>query len=122
MPVCYADPNPIFKPAMRLIASITQSYPVIVTTTFAHSYISGTIVRLDVPVADGMQQINQQQGAILVTGDTTFTMDINSTYYDPFAIPLSPSPHDEICAQVVPIGEINSILAAAVKNVLNATM
>lgn len=118
MPVCYANPNPIFQPAMRLIASISNSYPMVVTTTFDHQYVSGTIVRLDIPPADGMQQANQLYGPIAVTGTTTFTMDIDSTNFDVFSIP-SPSPGVNICAQVVPIGEISPILYAAVQNILN---
>lgn len=118
MSTCYAIENPIFQPAMRLIAAITNGNPAIVTTTFNHLYISGTIVRLDIPIACGMQQINSQFGPITVTGDTTFSIPIDSTYFDPFAIPMSPPPSVNTCAQVVPIGEITSILYAAVQNVL----
>lgn len=118
MSTCYADPFPVFKPAMRLIASITQANPCVITTTFAHGYISGTIVRLDIPFADGMQQANQLYGPITVTGLTTFTLPINTTMFDAFSIPVSPSPHVNTCAMVVPIGENNDILTAAVQNVL----
>ena len=118
MPRCYAPLNPIFQPAMRLIASITNSSPAIVTTTFAHLYKTGTIVRLDIPPACGMQQANGQAAPILVLSATTFSMPINTTNYDVFAIPVSPNPHDDICAQVVPIGEVNETLLAAVQNVL----
>ena len=118
MSTCIALQNPIFQPAMRLIASITQSNPAVITTTFAHQYISGTIVRLDIPPADGMQQANQLFAPILVTGPTTFTMPIDTTLFTPFAIPVSPPPYINTCAQVVPIGEINAILTAAVQNVL----
>lgn len=115
---CYADPNPIFQPAMRLISAITQNNPAVVTTTFAHQYITGTIVRLDIPIADGMQEANQLFGPISVLSDTTFSIPIDSTNFFPFSIPGSPSPHVNTCAQVVPIGEVNKILAAAVQNVL----
>ena len=118
MPRCFAYMNPVFQPAMRLIAAITQSSPATVTTTFNHLYISGTTVRLDIPVADGMQQANQFVGPIIVTGPTTFTIDLDTTNFDAFAIPVSPGPHENICAQVVPVGELNSQLTAAVKNTL----
>lgn len=118
MSYCYADPNPIFQPAMRLIAAITQANPAVITTTFAHQYITGTIVRLDIPSADGMRQADQLFGPITVLSSTTFSMPFDSTNFDPFAIPMSPSPHVNTCAQVVPIGEVNQILAAAVQNVL----
>lgn len=113
--------RPVFKPAMRIISSITNSLPAIITTTFDHGYISGTIVRFDIPPGFGITQLNQQFGPIEVTGPTTFTVPIDTTYYDTFVIPLNPfltPPTSDQQAQVVPIGEINSILTAAVTNVL----
>ncbi len=118
MSTCYANPHPIFQPAMRLIASITQANPAVVTTTFAHQYKDGTIVRLDIPPADGMQQANGLTGSIIVTAPTTFTIDIDTTLFEPFSIPVSPPPRVNTCAQVVPIGELNETLRAATVNVL----
>lgn len=118
MPRCYAEPNPVYMPAMRLITAITNANPAEVTTSFDHGYISGIIVRLDVPEADGMQEINGKTGTITVTGSDTFTIDIDTTFFEPFSIPGSPSQHQNICAMVVPIGEVNELLRAAVQNVL----
>lgn len=108
---------PIFQPAMRVISSISNSFPVTITTTFNHQYVSGLIVRIDIPPKLGMQQINQQFGPITVTGDTTFTIPIDTTYYDVFTLPAGfpPSYQD---AQAIPIGEISSIIYAATQNVL----
>lgn len=114
MPVCYAVPTPIYLPAMRIVAAITQSNPAQVTTTFAHDYKDGAIVRLIIPPRYGMQQANQLQGAILVTGATTFTMSIDTTLFDAFSQPVGA----EQCAQVVPVGELNDTLASAVNNQL----
>lgn len=116
---CIALQFPVFQPAMRIIAAITNSNPAIVTTTFAHQYISGTIVRLDVPPADGMQQINSLTGPIVVLNTTQFSFPVDSTNFDTFAIPSMPyPPYANVCAMVVPIGEVNSQLTAAVQNVL----
>jgi hypothetical protein len=41
-------------------------------------------MRLNIPKGYGMQQANQLQGEITVTGDTTFTIDIDTTQMDPF--------------------------------------
>lgn len=109
---------PVFQPAMRVIASITNAFPLVVTTTFAHQYKTGTIVRLDIPKADGMQQANLLYAPITVTGATTFTMPIDSTNFDAFSIPMGVSPHINTNALVVPIGEVSSMLTAAVQNVL----
>lgn len=111
---------PVFRPAMRAISSITRSNPVVITTTIDHGYITGTIVRIDIPLHFGMEQINQQFGPITVTGDDTFTIPIDSTNYTPFVIPVE-FPYSYQQAQAVPIGEDNSILTAAVRNVLTPT-
>lgn len=118
MSTCIAVMNPIFQPSMRIITAISNSNPAIVTTSFAHNYVTGTIVRLDIPPADGMQQANQFSGPILVLSPTTFSMPLDTTNFDAFAIPPSPPPTVNTCAQAVPIGEVNSILTAAVQNVL----
>jgi len=120
MPRCYANPNPIFQPAMRLIASITNSAQALVTTTFEHQYKTGLIVRLDIPPACGMQQANGMTGNIIVVGPVTFVITINTTNFDAFSIPVIVSPHVDICAQVVPVGEINELLTGATRNILNA--
>jgi hypothetical protein len=118
MSTCYCDPNPAFKPAMRLIAAITNGYPAEVTTTFAHGYISGNIVRLIIPIPCQMIEANQLSGTITVTGLTTFIIDIDTTNFTPFIAPVlpTPNPHDNTCALVVPIGEINDMISAAVNN------
>lgn len=120
MSTCYANPNPVFQPAMRIVSAITNSFPATVTTTFAHQYVSGTIVRLDIPPADGMQQINGMTFPILVTGATTFTIPIDTTHFDAFAIPGMPNPPSaNTCALSVPVGEVSATLLAATINVLN---
>ena len=118
MQTCYCLDHPVYQPSMRIIAAITQSNPAAVTTTFAHQYNTGCVVRLDIPVADGMQQINQMTGPITVTGSTTFNIAIDSTLFDAFSIPLSLPPWVNTCAMVVPIGELNDHLDSAVQNVL----
>jgi hypothetical protein len=115
---CIALEHPVYGPAMRLIASITQAAIPTVTTTFAHGYVDGTIVRFDIPPALGMQQINQLTSPILVTGLTTFTINIDTTNFAPFAIPVGTGPFIDICGLVVPIGSANETLRPAVKNLL----
>lgn len=118
MSTCIAVMNPTFQPSMRIITAITNSNPAIVTTSFPHNYKTGTIVRLDIPPADGMQQADQFFGPIIVLSSTTFSVPLDTTMFDVFAIPGSPPPYINTCAQAVPIGEVNEILTAAVQNVL----
>jgi hypothetical protein len=115
--------HPTFTPAMRIISSITNANPALVTTTFAHGYITGEIVRITLPrvpfntVSFGMAQINGQTGTITVVDTTSFTIAIDTTLYDVFSNPGTYSQQP----QVVPVGEVNSLLTAATKNVLPGT-
>ena len=120
---CYANPNPIFQPAMRLIDSITNANPAVVTTTFDHQYLDGTIVRLDIPPADGMQQANGLFGSIVVLSPTTFSIAIDTTSFAPFVIPAVIQNGTFVCAMAVPIGgpsvSVNQAVKVATVNVLN---
>lgn len=118
----YSAPFPVFQPAMRVITNITNSFPATVTTSLNHQYIVGTIVRLNVQPEFGMVQANQKVGTILtVPTPTTFTVSIDTTYFDVFVTPNIPAPPPQIAYQspfVTAIGEDNSILDAAEQNVL----
>lgn len=109
-----ADLTPVYQPALRQVSDIVKGNPTHVETTFAHSYLTGTIVRMYVPKEWGMEQIDLQKGIITVTSTTTFTIDINSTGYDAFVTPDTPVQY----AFVIPIGEVPEMLTAAVRNVL----
>jgi len=111
---CTIISNPVFGPSISIIASITNANPALVTTSANHNYISGNIVRMDIPLGFGMQQINQQAGEITVRGNTTFTISIDTTHYDVFAYPMS----YEQCPICTPFAEDNAQLTAAVQNIL----
>ena len=118
MPYYGAIQNPKFMPAVRDIVAITNGFPLEVTTSFDHSYLSGLIVRILIPPNFGMEQLNKKVGSILVTGPTTFTLNIDSSQFDPFSVP-SPQPGNNYTpAQVTPIGEDADILTQSFVNVL----
>lgn len=107
---CYANPYPAFQPAMRIVTAITQANPAVVTTSFAHQYSSGIIVRLDVPLANGMQLISGIQYPITVLSPTTFSVPADSSGFQAFT--------NNVCCSVVPVGELNGQLTNATQNVL----
>lgn len=120
----FANPIPIFQPAMRIITNITNANPAVITTSFANQFKSGTIVRIVMPFEHGyypwgMAQINNQQETIEVISSTTFFIDIDTSRYDPFYTPGFGQLGYDQRPCVVPIGEINSILSAATVNILN---
>jgi hypothetical protein len=118
VPNGYAYRFPTFQPAMRLVTAITRAFPAQVTTSFEHDYLTGLIVRLVVPDGYGMVQANGLIGTIEVNSTTTFLIDIDTSYFDPFVIPPDPSPMVITVAQVIPVGEVNSQLIQATRNVL----
>lgn len=112
----YAYEDPRFQPSMRLISAITNAENASITTTFDHDYEDGIIVRFYIPIYYGMRQLDNKTGTITVTGNTTFTVDIDTRTFDTFIVPVHKWWHSK-AAMVVPIGEINSKISAAVRNV-----
>lgn len=116
--------NAYYYPTYHGIIAISQSFPALVTTNEDHQYITGAIVRIVIPTPYtalgtyynfGMNQINGIASTISVTGNDTFTLDaVDSTSFDPFSVPAGVGQ----TAQCIPIGEVNSILYGATKNVL----
>jgi len=117
---------PTFQPAMRVISEITNSFPVLITTSLMHQYQTGLIVRLYIPLGFGMQLANQLEGDITVINGNQFTMNIDTTNFEPFIIPplvivngfyFAPGGQAGP-AMSVPVGEINSLLTESTQNVL----
>lgn len=118
MALNYAYPNPIFQPAMRVITGITNANPVSITTSFAHQYQTGLIVRINMPPDWGMNMLNQAYAPITVTSPTTFTMPIDTTTFAPFLTPPLNPGHNWTAPQCVPIGSVSSDIYLATQNVL----
>jgi hypothetical protein len=112
-----AQQFPVFQRAMRIISTISNGNPTEITTTFAHQYLDGLIVRIYIPLGYGMQQINQQSGIVKVINDTAFYVDIDSTLYEEFFY-ADTFPYNRQYPQVVPIAEVSSTLLTATQNVL----
>lgn len=107
--------SPTYEPSMKVISAITQANPCAVTTTTDHLYGTGMYVKFFFPVPIfGMKQINGKQGKITVTGATTFTVDIDSTQFDAFSVPVGNRQYP----QCLPTAEENSTLQFATHNVL----
>lgn len=114
----HAVADPTFQRSMRLISAITNANPASVTTTFDHDYETGDVVRLTIPKWFGMVQANKLYGEITVTGTDTFTIDINTTLFNTFAIPAPVPWYVNSYAQVTPVGEITANLGGATQNTL----
>jgi hypothetical protein len=123
-PNYYGVQFPAFQRAMRNILTITNAENALVTTTFDgttpgdHQYQTGLIVRLYIPDGFGMVKANELSGTITVVNDTQFTVTIDTTNFDPFVVPSYQPGAFGTPAQVVPVGQVNSMLNQATQNVL----
>jgi hypothetical protein len=108
-------------PRSRYACVITRAANAVVTTTVDHSYTVGQVVRMIVPDAYGMREMNNLQATITAVTASTFTTDIDSTGFTAFTFPLTAAaPFSP--AMVVPFGDAavtpyESILAGATQNV-----
>jgi len=107
--------NPLFYPRRRTPVQITQAVQAVVTTSVQHDYTVGQQVRFRIPAAWGMIELDGMTGTIVArniavgVGNNTFTVDIDTTGFTPFAMPLTAAaPFTP--AEVVPVGETASAL------------
>lgn len=114
MTTFYAPQFPMYQPAIRLITNITQAFPAVVTTSFAHQYLDGQIVRMVIPREYIMDAIDGLEGTIAIIDSTSFAIDLDTRSLPAFYNdPAATQP-----AQSVPVGEITETLLAAQRNVL----
>lgn len=112
--------DPIFYPRHRIITKITQASQAVVTLSVTHGYLVGQQVRMVVPVANGMSQMNGLQATIVAinTTNNTITINVDSTSFSAFAFPLAAGvPFTP--AQVTPIGENTAFANSQGINSLN---
>lgn len=97
------NPNFPWLPQQRIIASITNSNPAIITTPEAHGYSTGFNLRIFYPYTVtnvfGMEQLAEMTGVITVLSPTSFSIDIDTTHFAPFTQGTREK------AQVVPISQ-----------------
>lgn len=87
-------PPVIQIPSSLEITAISQSLPMVITvaiqntTTEVNTYIVGQAVRLFIPYTYGMWQANNLVGTITETNGSQFTLNIDSSQFDPFVVPI----------------------------------
>ncbi len=101
--------DPIFYPRHRFISKISKALQAVVTLTVTHGYTVGQEVRVVVPDAYGMVEINGLAATIVAIDTTpatgnTITLNIDSSAFTTFAFPANAAvPFSP--AMIVPIGE-----------------
>jgi hypothetical protein len=104
-----------YYPKKRVIANITAANPAVVTTLVDHGYTTGQFVRMLVPSACGMTQLNNQLVTVTNINASTFSINVDTTNYTPFVFPL-PAVGPFTPAEVIPVGEDSTVTTV---NVLN---
>ncbi|MEE8209014.1 MAG: hypothetical protein V3T88_08715 [Nitrosomonadaceae bacterium] len=94
----------MFAPRKRNIANITQAAAGVVTTLVDHGYVTGEKVRMIVPAASTMIQLNGQLVTVTRLTASTFSINVDTTGYTAFTFPL-PAASPYTPAHVVPVGE-----------------
>lgn len=119
--------DPIFYPRRRFITKITAAASAVVTLSVTHGYKVGQVVRMVVPAAFGMVEMDGLQATITAintttTSGNTITLDIDSSAFTAFAWPLSAAV-PFTAAEVIPMGEDTAAaLDAAVDILSDATL
>ena len=101
-------PPSIVLPQALIISAITQSLPMVITVTEQipqNIYIVGQLIYLSVPFSYGMYQANALTAQILFINGSDFTVNVDSTQFDPFVTPSSGS---EKPASLSPAGSRNT--------------
>jgi hypothetical protein len=85
----------------QTIASITNAFPMVVTTVNNHGYVAGMDVTFLIPTQFGMTQLNGVNVQVLVASGNSLTINLDSTSFTPFAYP-SPLPSAYTPPSVIP--------------------
>lgn len=96
--------DPIFYPTHRFIVNISQAAQAVVTTSVNHGYTVGQELRMQVPAAFGMIEMDGLLVNVVAVTNSTFTIGVDSTGFTAFRFPL-PAAVPFTPALVVPVGE-----------------
>jgi hypothetical protein len=98
--------QPQFYPRKRTITAITQATSAVITMSVTHGFTAGQAVRLKVPSAYGMTEMDNLIGNITAvsTANNTITVDIDSSSFTAFSFPLTAAVPFTF-AEVIPVGE-----------------
>jgi len=86
---------------VQTIESITNSFPMVVTTVDDHGYVAGMMVAFLIPVQFGMVELNKLNAQVLAITDDTLTINLDSTNFSVFSYP-SPLPSAYTPPSVIP--------------------
>jgi hypothetical protein len=110
-------PAKYYSPYRRWITGITAANPAVITVSVAHNYEIGDKIRVHVPAAFGMTQMNGQLATITAVSASTLTTDIDSAAFTAFAYPTSAVAAAGVSfPHITPVGEVATKLTQPIRN------
>lgn len=109
--------DPLFAPRYRFATAITAASSAVVTTSMLHEYVVGQKIKMVVPSAFGMTEMDGLTGTITAVSTSTFTLDIDSSAFTAFVFPLTAAATFS-SALAVPAGEDTAQALLSSSNVL----
>lgn len=85
----YSQTQVIENLVWQKIETITNAYPMVVTTVNDHGYVAGMNVRFNIPEMFGMQQLNEVEVQVISITSDTLTINLDSTNFSVFSYPVS---------------------------------
>lgn len=96
-----------YLPLNVLISSISTGNTTAITTSSAHYYVVGQLVRFHIAKPYGMRELDERLAYVTsVPTSTSFEIDVNSVGFSAF-VP-SPTYPGNVPAQVSPVGDRNN--------------
>ena len=93
-----------YQPSRFIISAITRGQQTTITTSVAHNYVVGQLVRFIIPPSFGTRGLNEQQGYVVSLPSTTQVLvDISSLGMDAYIASSATT-----VAQILAIGNGNS--------------
>lgn len=71
----------------RAIESVSNTYPMIITTILDHGYKAGIRIRFNIPGMFGMVELNGLEAQVLSITNNTLTVNVDSSNFTAFAYP-----------------------------------
>jgi hypothetical protein len=93
-----------YAPSRFSISNISTGNTTVITATANMNYYVGQLVRILIPPAYGIRQLNEQEGYVIsLPAPNQVEVNINSNFYDSYVAAVNPQ-----SAQILAIGNVNS--------------
>lgn len=99
------DPYYGVSPQFYYITGISKATQGVVSTSQAHDYVVGQLLKLTIPAQFGMVELDQITVEVVAVSAYTFTISANTSAFTTFAFPASSASPNIAFATVAPVGQ-----------------